>query len=208
MITSAPRRNTLALTGILSLAAATAACSGAEDADMRPDVSSTTSPTTSSSLVEGEMDSGGSSAAPPSWNESPDGRVTTTLGDYVVGVRSKSPIAHWFQEARPGAPEFMHIAFALTTVDGRMVTFDFEYTGVKRTFSLGDSGAFSIFKNDEELLGRGGTVTIEPVGADAVKVSFEQIVVGPENEVGGAEVLGNGLVEGPLCRLCNRAADV
>ena len=102
----------------------------------------------------------------------------------------------------------MHIAFALTTVDGRMVTFDFEYTGVKRTFSLGDSGAFSIFKNDEELLGRGGTVTIEPVGADAVKVSFEQIVVGPENEAGGAEVLGNGLVEGPLRRLCNRAADV
>src|SRR5688572_6901785 len=109
MIARAPRRNTLALTGILGLAVATVACSGADDpADMHAAESSAMASATSSSsnvtpstdpMVAGGMDSGGSVVAPPSWNESPDGQVTTTLGDYVVGVRSTTPITLEFQEA-------------------------------------------------------------------------------------------------------------
>ena len=44
--------------------------------------------------------------------------------------------------------------------------------------------------------------------ADALEVSFEQIVVGPIDEAGGAELIGNGVVEGPLRRNCIRTADV
>jgi hypothetical protein len=222
MIESVPRRNELTLTGILALVLASVGCGGTEEsasANEYPDDSSATlgassssnivpSPEQSEQLIADGTVIVGSSAAPPSWNESPDGEVTTTLGEYVENVRSSSPIAHWFQETRHGAPERMYVTFYLRTADDRRVSFDFEYTGVQRTFSLRDSGAFNIVKNGEELFGRDGTVTIEPLGADALEVSFEQLVVGPENEAGGAEVIGNGVVQGPLRRLCNRAADV
>ena len=156
------------------------------------------------------MDSGGSFDA-PSWNESPNGDVTSTLGDYVLGVRSDSAIAHRLQEARPGAPEYLSVLHQLRTRDNKVFTFEFEYTDGVRSFGLRDRGYLTLSSNGEEFVGHSGTVTIEPTGPDAIKVSFEQVTVRAGSTAEGdpvtPEFIGSGVVEGPLRRICSRAGD-
>jgi len=156
------------------------------------------------------MDSGGSFDE-PSWNESPNGDVSTTLGEFVVGVRSASAIYHRFQEARPGAREYLSVLHTLRTRDRKAFTFEFEYAEGVNSFAFQDRGHFSINRDGEVLVGHSGTVTIEPIGSDAIKVSFDQLTVRPdragEDGPWTPEFIGSGVVEGPLRRICSRASD-
>ena len=161
-------------------------------------------------LVAGGMDSGDSLRDPqPWWNESPTGPVSTTLGDFVVGVRSEPAVYHSFQEAHPGARESLTVTYQLRTADRRVVWFELEYGGEGvRSFQLQDDGFLSLRRDDRELLARSGAVTIEPVGTDAIKISFDKVTVAPEDDPGSPELIGSGVVEGPLRRICRRADDV
>jgi hypothetical protein len=176
-------------------------------------VTATDDHTPQTAPVAGEMDSGGNQLQPSDDKPSPNGRVTTTLGDYVVNVRSDQPLAHIFQEAQPGAPERLFLRHYLEPAAGQVVVFEFDYAEGTQSFPVTENGFISITKDGQELVGGTGTVTIESMGADAIKVTFDQIAMVPGADGSGGppstpELIGNGVVEGPLRKSCQRATDV
>jgi len=164
-----------------------------------------------SAQASGGIDSGGNLGAQSGQNTAPDGAVTTTLGDLIVNVRSQTPLAHVFQEAKAAIPERLFLRHYLQIPNGQTVVFEFDYTDGAHSFVVAENGFLSVTINGSEFVAKKGEVIIEPdpVATDAIKVSFEDLVVVPVDESSAAPTaIGSGLVTGPLHRVCIRAKDV
>lgn len=160
--------------------------------------------------VAGGMDSGGVLAGKVG-NTSPNGVVTTNLGDFT-DVRSDTPLSHIFQPASAGVPEKLFLRHYLETPTGQVVVFEFDYTSGVRSFPIAENGFLAMKRNGTELIAKAGDVTIEPVDTGALKVSFAQITMAAEDDDNEPpavlETIGSGRVLGPLRRSCLDAGDV
>jgi hypothetical protein len=170
---------------VVTLCLLGAACgdekAGPREADSS--MSDESSMSTDSATEVGGIDGAGSSPFHVG-NTSPDGPTVTTLGDFMVDVRSYS-LTHYFDKS----VNRLTLEHGVETPNRESFRFSFDYAGGNDSFAVSDLGDYRglkdrngflmITEDGREMIARTGTVSIESTEGATVRVELDGIGVIP-----------------------------